>query len=216
MGGWMEPVLDILDYSFDAELIAAARAGKTAKVAVYRVAEPMVVLGRGSRIEREIFAETCVADEVPVLRRSGGGCAVVLDSGNLVVSVAMPCAGLGNNKRRFDQITGWLIGALEMAGIGGVKSDGISDLVLDDRKISGSCIHQWKDAIYFSGTLLVDPQLALMEKYLRHPPREPAYRRGRPHAQFCGALASMVPGVTTEGLKSALQNYLDPADLTPI
>jgi len=32
--------------------------------------------------------------------------------------------------------------------------------------------------------LLLDADLMLMDRYLKHPPREPAYRQGRSHLDF--------------------------------
>jgi lipoate-protein ligase A len=43
----------------------------------------------------------------------------------------------------------------------------------------------------YSATLLVDPDLDLVERYLAHPPREPEYRRGRPHRDFMGRLGGL-------------------------
>jgi lipoate-protein ligase A len=47
-----------------------------------------VVLGRGNSLEREVRQEACGTDGVPVLRRLGGGGAVVLSPGCVVVSLA--------------------------------------------------------------------------------------------------------------------------------
>ena len=60
--------------------------------------------------------------------------------------------------------------------------------MLGERKIGGSCIWRTRGLLYYSTTLLVDPDLDLCERYLPHPPREPAYRAGRPHRAFMGSL----------------------------
>jgi lipoate-protein ligase A len=44
--------------------------------------------------------------------------------------------------------------------------------------------------VYYSASLLVKPDVSLVERYLRHPPREPEYRRGRSHREFMGALGA--------------------------
>ncbi len=41
---------------------------------------------------------------------------------------------------------------------------------------------------YYQASLLVNPDLSLFERYLYYPPREPSYRRGRPHREFCTSL----------------------------
>ena len=211
----MTDALDILDYTHDDALIAAARADRQTRIAVYRLPRPVVVLGKGSRPERELHVDHCIADAVPVLRRSGGGCAVVIDPGNLIVSVALPSSGLGGNRARFERISQWLIDALAACGVPGVQRAGTSDLALADRKISGSCIHQTRDLVYYSATLLVAPDTARMTRWLQHPPREPDYRAAREHADFVTCMASFLPDEAdpTAALQSRLQAALAPDTL---
>jgi lipoate-protein ligase A len=63
-----------------------------------------------------------------------------------------------------------------------------SDLALEDRKIAGACIYRARGLLFYTVSLLVQPQIGLMERYLQHPPREPAYRQGRRHAEFVTSL----------------------------
>ena len=181
--------LDIQPYDLDDDLVGATRADGIPRVRVSRPDSPMVVLGRGSDPEVELDVDACARLGLDVRRRRGGGCAVVLDPGNVIVSVALPIPGLTRIRSTFEALTAMLIEALTTAGIEGVESDGVSDLVLDDRKISGSCVHRALGLFYHSATLLVDPDLELVASALRHPPREPAYRRGRAHTDFMGRIA---------------------------
>ncbi len=178
-------------YDQDDPLIAAVRDGAGPQVAVRRVPEPMVVLGRSSRIELELHHARCIADGVPVLRRRGGGCAVVLDPGNLVISLALEVPGFGHVDKLWRGLTGWLIGGLEDAGVPGLAQDGICDLVSGDRKVGGAAMVRARGLVYYSTTLLLAPRVDLMERYLPHPPREPGYRRGRSHRDFVGALGDL-------------------------
>ena len=150
------------------------------------------MLGRSGNPDLEVHVDTALGDNVPILRRHGGGCAVVLDSGNVIVSLALPIPGLASITETFVLLSTWLIEALDLVGVHGVAQQGTSDLTLADRKISGSCIYRSKGLLYYSATLLVHPDLGLVERYLKHPPREPAYRRNRPHRDFLGTLASHV------------------------
>jgi len=181
-------------YEFDDGLIAAALRTGDAAVAVYRPACSMAVLGRGSRIDRELHLSACQADAVPLYRRMGGGCAVWLDPGNLIVSAAVPLPGLGGIQESTARLTAWMITGLARAGHRGVTSDGFSDLVLNDRKIGGSCIYRRKGLLLYTTTLLFAPDLEAVERYLPHPPREPEYRRGRGHRAFMGSLAGRATG----------------------
>ena len=176
-------------YEFDDGLIAAALRTADAAVAVYRPACSMAVLGRGSRIDRELHLGACRADGVPLYRRLGGGCAVWLDPGNLIVSAAVPLPGLGGIKESTDRLTEWIITGLARAGHHGVTSEGFCDLVLGDRKVGGSCVYRRKGLLLYTTTLLFAPDLEAVERYLPHPPREPRYRRGRRHRAFMGSLA---------------------------
>ena len=65
-----------------------------------------------------------------------------------------------------------------------VELKGISDLAINNIKFSGNAQRRLKKAILFHGTILYNFQLSLIEKYLKHPPIQPAYRENRPHDQF--------------------------------
>ncbi len=175
-------------YVQDEAVLDRVRSDDVACVRVYRYPETAAVLGRGGKPDVELELNNLQADEIPILRRRGGGCSVVLDPGNLVVTVTLPMAGIGRVTSSFDAISRWLIAALDACGIPGVERKGVSDLVLGDRKIGGSCIYRTKGLLHYATTLLVDPDLDLMERYLAHPPREPEYRRGRRHRDFMTTL----------------------------
>ncbi|MDO9172389.1 MAG: lipoate--protein ligase family protein, partial [bacterium] len=59
--------------------------------------------------------------------------------------------------------------------------------------------------------LLFDPDLDLMERLLPHPPREPGYRRGRPHRAFLGRIGLPPdgdPGAFARRLERTLSSSL--------
>jgi len=205
--------LVIVPYTLDDDLMADTRADGRARVRVLPIAAPMVVLGRGSDPAQELHVDACRDDGVAVFRRKGGGCAVVLDPGNLVVSVAMAIEGLGEIRSTFDALTGWFIDGLARIGLPGVVREGTSDLALDGWKISGSCVFRSLGLLYYSSTLLVDPDLDLVERYLDHPPREPDYRQGRSHRDFMRGIAPELGGHDVEGVARLLEAELLPASL---
>lgn len=178
--------MEFSSYDDDDALIERGRASGEAQLELYRPAEVMVVLGRGSRAEIEVDLERCERDGVAVRRRRGGGCAVVLDPGNLIVSCTLPVHGIGDNTRHIRALSSWLIAGLEQLGVRELARAGVSDLVQAGRKISGSCIYRPRGLLYYSASILVDADLGLLERYLKHPPREPDYRRGRGHRDFVG------------------------------
>jgi lipoate---protein ligase len=205
--------LSIQPFAFDDGFREAARRSGTAALRVHVPAATLVVLGAGSQPEIELHAGACAADGVPVLRRPGGGCAVVLDPGNVIVSIAYPAPGFARNREHFDGISAFLLRALRDLGFPKGHVEGVSDLAVGDRKFAGACLHRSRDLLYYSASLLVDPDMALIERYLRHPPREPEYRRSRPHADFLRPLRNYVPGSTAGRVAERLAAALNPAGL---
>ena len=176
-------------YDLDEPLLAEVRATGRLAWRAYAFPRIEVVLGRGSRADRELHAEACAAAGAPVTRRRGGGCAVVLDPGNAVVAVVAPMKGFGDLGRQWDRLTAWLIEALASVGCPGLSRQGVSDLCVGDRKVGGACLYRTADLLYYATTILVTPDVGRMTRYLAHPPREPAYRRGRAHADFVTTVA---------------------------
>jgi lipoate---protein ligase len=176
------------DWDLDDELIVDVRASGRAAVHVYPHPGVAVVLGRGGRADVETRPEVIASDDVPLLRRRGGGCAVVLDRGNLVVAAAWPEPGVGGITSAFAAASEAVIAALGEIGVPGVHQAGVSDLALADRKLGGACIWRTRGLFYYATTLLVRPDWTLIDRYLPHPPREPEYRRGRAHRDFLTSL----------------------------
>lgn len=208
-------LVPVARYPYDEEQIAETRATRQPTLRIYRFPQTAVVLGRASKIELELDDERCRADGVPLLRRRGGGCAVVLDPGNLIVGVGLPVPGLAQTRESFDRITAWLVDALRACGVSDAGSDGISDLVCGDRKFGGSCLYRTNNLLFYSVSLLVEPQLELIERYLKHPPREPEYRRGRPHREFVTALREWLGEGALPRLEADLARILDLERLWP-
>lgn len=205
-----KPEAGVLPFDFDNPLMTAVAKGSGPQVSVYPFFFPAVVAGRGTDLAQEIHLTRVRSDGVRLFRRPGGGCSVFLDPGNLIVSLAFPAEGFGNVQALFDSASSEVIQGLERAGIPGVYQDGISDLVIEDRKIGGSCFYRAKGLAYYSAALLVNPDLDSMDRYLLHPPREPAYRKGRAHREFVAGLDRLHPGLSPERLGLRLTNALRP------
>ncbi|MFC1628980.1 lipoate--protein ligase family protein [Gemmatimonadota bacterium] len=195
-------------YDLDEHLLESTRKNDQPHIKTYRHPGITVVLGRGSDPEKELDLPACLADRVPLTRRRGGGCAVVLDPGNLIVSVTLPLPGLTGISKAYDDLTRWLIEGLERIGVEGVERAGTSDLSLHDRKIGGSCIYRAPGLLFYSTTLLVDPEIGLIERYLRHPPREPEYRKARSHREFMLPLTDVMEIDDVAGFQERLTRSL--------
>lgn len=174
----------IQPYTFDDNLIESAKFTKSPKFHCYPFKEPALVAGRGTHIPEEIHLDSARMDKIPIYRRRGGGGCVFLDPGNLIISAAFPAPGFLNIGYYFSKCISWLMNGLKRSGLKGIYQDGISDIVMGDKKIAGTCFHREKDFAYFSASILVSPDLDLMEKYLRMPIKQPEYRKGRNHREF--------------------------------
>ncbi len=180
-------------YVADDPLVAHVQADGRPRARVYRPGEMVIILGRGSDPETELHVEACRRDRLPVYRRRGGGCAVLVDPGNLILVAAVPLPGLDRVREAMDACTAWALAQCARCGLAHVQRRDVSDLAVGDRKVGGASIHRTRGLVLYGTTLLVDPDLPACDRYLRHPPREPAYRGGRAHPDFMGALMSL-PG----------------------
>ena len=136
--------MTLAPYARDDDLIAAVQSSGQPLVAAYPHPGTAVVVGRGGDPAVETRPDLIAADGVPLLRRRGGGCAVVVDPGNLVVSLVLPLAGVGAITAAFAAISAQIVAALAEAGVTGVHQAGVSDLAHGDRKLGGACI--WRPA----------------------------------------------------------------------
>lgn len=180
---------------------------------LFRAEGLRVVLGHGSRVDREVHLDRIREDGVLLERRKSGGCAVVVDEGNVIVAVTLPVEGLGRTKEWFGRCANWLADGLAKLDVRDVGVKGISDIVVGDRKIAGTAVHRAKDVFTFGASLLVTADLQLLERYLPHPPREPEYRAGRSHLDFVTSLQEAAGITDVENFMEKLRGVLVLEDL---
>lgn len=206
--------LGIEPYAEDEDLLERVMASGRPEVRVTPWRGPVtVVLGRGSRASVECHLAACRSEGVPVLRRRGGGCAVVLDPGNVIVSAVLPVRGLLDVGAAFGRFTSWVLDGIARVGLPQAVRRDRCDLCVGDRKIGGAALYLGRGVAYYSTTILHAPRVDLQTAYLQHPPREPAYRRGRSHAEFVSGMESLVGG-TAELLATRLATALPaPAEI---
>ena len=149
-----------------------------------------VVLGAGGRLADDVDETACVAEGVPILRRSSGGGTVLLGRGCLLYTLIFnyerdPALREIRSSYRFILER---IGQALAEGVGLIEQAGVSDLVLAARKFSGTAQQRKRSFLLHHGTLLYDVDLSLIGRYLREPPRQPEYRAGRSHLAFVGNL----------------------------
>jgi lipoate-protein ligase A len=194
------------------DIFIRAASGRLPFVFTYEQKDIEIVRGPSCRIiNNEIFVDRCEADGVKITERRGGGGTVVLSPGVLVIIVV----GEKKNPREiatdiFHRIHDRLIIALCKAGIKNIAQDGISDLAVNDKKILGSSLYMGSkpQLFYYQSSLLVSCDISLMDRYLRHPPREPGYRRGRGHSEFCTTLRELDIPIDISELSGLIENEL--------
>jgi len=158
--------------------------------------QPMVVVGRSSRVPIEVDEATCRQSNIPILRRSSGGATIVAGPGCLMYALVLSYERrpeLKDIRRAHACVLGRIAESLQplVSQLGNVEQAGTSDLVLVERvpstarrKFSGNSLRAKRSHFLYHGTLLYDFDLSLIGSCLRMPPRVPDYRNGRLHADF--------------------------------
>ena len=151
---------------------------------------PAVVMGSSERPDHVVDEAACARFGVEVLKRSTGGGSVLQTSGVLNYALVTPAPARLDLKGAFRLGTDLICAILDAFGLTGAP-EGTSDVAVGGRKLSGNAqARRWR-ALLIHGTLLVDFDHTLAEAVLKHPPREPEYRRGRSHRDFLVTLRSL-------------------------
>ena len=197
----------------DEDLLPLVKEGGGIRYRLWEPTFPLVVLGRSSRPEGELFEESCAADSIPVIKRLGGGRSVLLCPGMLVVSIAAEIGRFPGHLHCMQAINQSIKKTLTGLGVRHINLQGISDLALGERKVLGCCLYLTRSRdrwiAFYQGSLLFDLDLSLMARYLKHPPSEPDYRRGRPHQEFLTTLKAEGYGLKIMAAASALALALE-------
>lgn len=179
-------------------------------VFAYEQSNVEVVCGPSCKPEREVKLDRCIADNIPVLERRGGGGTVVLSPGVVVTVVVGERKASESALDIFDRIHENMIIVLQEAGIRKIQKMGISDLAIDGKKILGSSLYMGSNPkyYYYQSSIMVTSDLMLLERYLEHPPREPDYRAGRSHLDFCTTIKQQGIEVTASQVSVLLNREL--------
>ena len=194
----------------EALLEEAERAGRpTETLRLWEPAEPMVVVGRSSRIDAEVDREACRQRGIPILRRPSGGAAVVTGPGCLMYALVLsyerrPELRMIDHAHRF--VLGRIASALRPL-VPEVTCRGTSDLAIGQTKFSGNSVRCKRNHLLYHGTLLYDFPLELIDQCLKMPPRQPDYREGRTHGAFVANLS-----IASAAIRDALKKIWNAID----
>lgn len=158
--------------------------------------QPMVVVGRSSHVAKEVNEPFCRQENIPILRRSSGGAAIVTGPGCLMYALVLSYA-VRPELKDITHAHAFILKQLAtslgplLSSAGTVTCAGTSDLALRNestvatlRKFSGNSLRVKRTHLLYHGTLLYDFDLGLIEKCLRTAPRQPKYRNARTHGDF--------------------------------
>lgn len=161
-----------------------------------------VVIGASQKPETEIHIARCTQHHVPMLKRRGGGGAVVLMPGILCFTLAFISDKSPSPYYFFQVINEFIIKVLTgRFSIQDLRLRGTSDIAMTEKKILGCSIYKSRNLIFYQGSLLVNPDLTLVPYYLKHPTKEPDYRKGRKHLDFITSLARQGHSIPVNQLK---------------
>jgi len=176
------------------------------------------VLGVASKARDELRAEACEADGVEILRRQSGGAAVLVGPGVACFTIVFPyasCPAAGTIGGAYRLAASTVARALDAVGVPAcaccrthadrrVELQPPGDLACGGRKVAGMAQARRRLAAMVHGVIPVEIDPGDLDRYLAHPPDEPAYRAGRPHGGFVAAVSELADGCTTPRVLDAL------------
>ena len=170
----------------EALLETADETGHGEVLRLWEPLQPMVVLGRSTRVNDEVQRDFCQQHGISITRRSSGGASIVTGPGCLMYAVVLsfdtyPAARMIDEAHR--TVLEPLTAALRELDPR-TERRGTSDLALDDQKFSGNSLRCRRTHFLYHGTILYNFPLPLVAQALATAPRQPEYRQGRDHEAF--------------------------------
>ena len=179
-------------------------------VQVWSPEHDVVVLGNGDRPETACFASRCAELHVPVLRRKGGGGAVVLHPHCIIIGMGLWVRRYFHNSDYFQRINAAVVESLAVyrSEWADLRHHGISDIAWGARKVGGTSIFRSRNYLLYQASLLYRTEIDKINTLLPHPRREPDYRGGRTHAEFLCGLVDIAPASQQDTISATLRQEL--------
>ena len=171
--------------------------------ALWRPEGLYAAIGLAQDPNQELDVDTLRRDGAGLIRRQSGGGSVILCPGILcweawatLAEVAGSFAGGADPgiRQAYACLSRPVSEGLKRLGVW-VFPAGICDISItsdnggEARKMAGMAQLRRRDRVLVHGSILVDPDLGLLTRYLKIPSEQPEYRRGRSHRDFCLSVA---------------------------
>jgi lipoate-protein ligase A len=167
-----------------------------------------IILGRANNPEASLETDLVEVDNVMVYKRPSGGETVILTPNTLVISVKQKIGNELNTQKYFKEINDKIMDALSTLGVQDLSMKGISDISIGDKKILGSSIYLRKQTLFYHAVLNISESVDVISKYLKHPTKEPDYRKGRSHKEFVTSLSEQGYKLNVKEIIAALNMTL--------
>ena len=132
-------------------------------VLLFYINRPSVIIGRNQCTEAEVNIPYCQQHHIKIYKRISGGGTVYHDYGNINYAFIVPKGNISVLEMDFATP---LIKALQSFGVD-AKAGNRKELLVNDKKISGTASHVTRDRILFHGTLLFQANLNHLNKALQ-------------------------------------------------
>jgi lipoate-protein ligase A len=168
-----------------------------------------IVMGNSNKPAENLDYENILKDRITVYKRPSGGETVILTPNTLVVSIKVTLDRFMNPSRHFRYFNNKIIEGLQTLGIENLFYRGISDVAIGNKKILGSSIYRKRKILFYHAVINVSEPVETIEKYIKHPTKEPDYRKGRKHGEFVTSLHEAGYKLNFDQLKSALSQRFE-------
>lgn len=135
-------------------------------ILLFYINRPSVIVGRNQCIEAEVNVSYCRQHNIEIVKRVSGGGTVYHDYGNINYAFIVP---KGNTPVMEMDFATPIIEALHSFGINAAVGQR-KELLVDNKKISGTASHVTRDRILFHGTLLHQTDLSHLKYALQGNP----------------------------------------------
>ncbi len=163
-----------------------------------------IILGASNKADDAVVESLAVKDNITVMKRRTGGQTVMLTPNNLIISAVLTDESVMKPKDVFNNFNDMIISAIEKDHFEKFSTRGISDIALGEKKIMGSSMYRGKGKLFYHAVLNFNEPPSTFQKYLKHPSKEPDYRKGRNHDEFVTTLKETGYKPNMEHLKNEI------------